>query len=1066
MTQALFLMAYAVSGLAGLVYEVSWTRMLTLEMGRGVAASSTVLAAFMGGLALGAAAAGRWAAGLTAYRALRAYAGLELAAAVLALAFPFELRALVPVFSAVYGDGTGSLAFGLVRLVASLALLLLPAMVLGATFPVAVRWFAADREDGSRLAGRLYAANTIGAAIGSVLAGFVLVPLVGVFGSLLLGAAASLLAMCVALMLASRVGVGGIVAPAARDTHEPIPQKPRSRRAKGMVAPARQTLLDNPPRIVLAASLLSITGAATFAAEVAWTRVLSLLVGPSTYAFAATAAVFISGLALGAMAGTILAARARRPVLAAGLMLGLAALASIWASRMGGTWLPQKAASDFAGAPAASVVLRSLVMGSVVLPMVAAIGAAFPICLRVAGGLRASPRSIGAVYAINTLAAVVGSLVAGFVLIPAVGLEWTLAMVSGLLALGAVLAASLDAGPRPGRGLVLGTAVASLALLLRGQSWDRELLASGSYKYASAIVPGLDLETALKSGTLVYYRDGAAATVSVKRLTGALSLAIDGKIDASTGGDMLTQKLLAHLPLLLHGAAREICIIGLGSGVTLASALTHPVQQADVLEISPEVVEASRLFAEGGRQPLDDRRTRLLVTDARTHLSLSDRTYDVIVSEPSNPWMAGVAALFTREFFEAARKHLAEAGVICQWVNTYDISSEDLKSVVATFITVFPHVTMWLAGDGDLMLIGANTPMEPRLEQLAGRWSDTAVAADLQSVAIASPFGVQSLFVGGDEAASRFAGGAGVQTDSRMALEFSAPRALHTAARRDNVNALRSLVSPAERPPSIARAWREATADDFAKRATMLRRAGAYETAFDAAREALNRSPDNGDALQILVDSSAPLGRQREAEALLASTVAAHPALTAPRVALSKLRAATGAFEPAIAVITDLLQQRPDDVAALEQLASIFADAGDAERLGRVVAALSGHEQRAGSAYYAAAHHFLRGELDPALSAAERALAIDPRFARAQNLVGAIQATRGDTAAARKAFEASLALDSQDPATYQNLALLELNSGTRAAAARLFAEALSLDPGSEAARQGLARARGDLGSPG
>ena len=174
MIQILFLLAYACSGLAGLVYEVSWTRLMTLEMGRGVAASSTVLAAFMGGLALGAALAGRWAGRLSASRALRVYAALELSVAVLAVALPFELRALTPVFAAAYRDGAGGVTFGLVRLVASLALLLLPAMALGATFPVAIRWFASQRQQGSRLAGRLYAANTVGAAIGSVLAGFIL----------------------------------------------------------------------------------------------------------------------------------------------------------------------------------------------------------------------------------------------------------------------------------------------------------------------------------------------------------------------------------------------------------------------------------------------------------------------------------------------------------------------------------------------------------------------------------------------------------------------------------------------------------------------------------------------------------------------------------------------------------------------------------------------------------------------------------------------------------------------------------------------------------------------------
>ena len=1053
----LFLGAYVCSGLAGLIYEVSWTRLLTLEMGRGIAASSTVLAAFMGGLALGAALAGRRASAMTPKQALQAYAGLELAVAVLAIALPFELRALSPLFASAYQNGSAGVAFGLVRFGVSLLLLLLPAMALGATFPLAVRWFASGAGQGSRRAGQLYAANTIGAAIGALLSGFVLVPAVGVMGTLLVGVGTSLIAMMVAVALSLRADETPIV---DREAHVPSVPEPRPRKSsqKGRPASVKVRPHDQPEaaRPALAAALLAITGAATLAAEVAWTRVFALLVGPSTYAFAATVAAFIGGLALGAAAGTGIG-RTRRPALAIALLLGAATIGSAWASTAAGTSLPHRVVADFASSPDISIVVHAITMSLTVLPMALAIGAAFPLALQLAGGADAPPRTIGSVYAINTLAAVAGSLVAGFFLIPWLGLERTLTVVSGLLAVGALLAAWFGAAGA-GRLAALVPVAIGLILMLTGGPWDRALLASGSYKYASAVAPGLDVETALKSGTLIYYRDGATSTVSVKRLTGSLSLAIDGKVDASTAGDMLTQKLLAHLPMLLHGSAREICIIGLGSGVTLASALAHPVEAVDVLEITPEVVEASRLFSEGSHAPIDDPRTHLVVADGRTHLALSRRQYDVIVSEPSNPWMAGVAALFTKEFFEAARLRLADHGVICQWVNTYDISSADLQSVVATFTGVFPHATLWLAGDGDLMLVGSPDAMEPKLEQLVRPWSRD-VQADLQTVAVTSPFGVLSMFIGSDAAAMEFGSGAAVQTDNRMALEFSAPRALHTAARRDNVVRLRALADPARRPPVVARAWMEAGGDDLAQRAVMLRRAGAYEPAYDAALDAINKAPDNTDALQVLVEASAATGRQADASSRLGAMVAARPDLVAPRVALSKLRAASGAFDEAIRIASGAVQEHPDDGAALEQLASIYADAGDVERLGPLVNALARFPGRAASRYYVAANHFLRGELDPAQRAAQEALSLDAGFARAQNLLGAIYATRGDAASARKAFQASLLLDPQDPATYQNLALLELNSGNAPAAAQLFTEALTLDPSSAPAREGLARAR-------
>jgi spermidine synthase len=408
------------------------------------------------------------------------------------------------------------------------------------------------------------------------------------------------------------------------------------------------------------------------------------------------------------------------------------------------------------------------------------------------------------VYAVNTIAAVAGSLIAGFVAIPLVGLQNTIRVATGLLIAAAIVAGVRAATSVTARVAGLAPAVAAVVFLMSTPPWERELFASGIYKYARNVPPDLDLETMLKAGTLLYYADGATATVSVKRLSGELALAIDGKVDASTSGDMITQKTLAHLPLLLHPDPHDVCIIGLGSGVTLASALVHPVAAVDVVEISPEVVDASRFFAAVNRNALDDRRTRLVVGDGRSHLTLASRTYDVIISEPSNPWMAGVAALFTREFFEAARSRLAPGGIICQWTHTYDISDADLRSVVATFRSVFPNGTMWLVGNGDLLLIGSADD-EPRLENISQAWQRPGVAADLEPVSLRDPFGVLSLFVGGRAEMTRYVGDAPLQRDNRMALEFTGPLSVNSAAAAENVATIRRLLDERERPPARSR---------------------------------------------------------------------------------------------------------------------------------------------------------------------------------------------------------------------------------------------------------------------
>ena len=209
----------------------------------------------------------------------------------------------------------------------------------------------------------------------------------------------------------------------------------------------------------------------------------------------------------------------------------------------------------------------------------------------------------------------------------------------------------------------------------------------------------------------------------MKRLTGTTTLAVDGKTDASNRGDMLTQKLVAHLPLLLHDNPREVGIIGLGSGVTLGAALAHPIARADVLEISREVVEASSFFREETGTPLPIREPRLIVGDGRSHVLLGQRKYDVIVSEPSNPWIAGVASLFTEEFFAAARDRLAPGGIMCQWANAYNISDADLRSITGHVSIGLSHGTAWLVGGDDVLMVGSATPLDDRLANIGRNWS-------------------------------------------------------------------------------------------------------------------------------------------------------------------------------------------------------------------------------------------------------------------------------------------------------------------------------------------------------
>ena len=1047
-----FLILFAVSGAAALIYEVVWTRLLTLYLGHGLAAASAVLAAFMGGLAAGAGAAGRMAGRLTPARAVRMYAGLEIAIAVLALLMPFALIAVRPLLAASYADGTGGGSFALLRLAISVALLCVPAACMGATFPIASRWMVRMASTAAQDAGALYAANTLGAAAGAILAGFWLIPALGLSGTTYVGMTLNVIAAAGAWWI-SNVGAAGLQSrPPADD-----PKGATAATKGGTKVPPLRTPQSSHPW--LAAVALGASGFASLTLQIVWTRLLVQILGPTTYAFSTVVSIFIIGIAGGAAIASRLVSRINAGVGLACTLLMSAALALAAASAVDWSLLTIAEIVSRPNYQFGDVLQREiLLVTALLLPMTLTFGAAFPFAVAMATEREASvTENIGLIYAINTIGAILGSLLSGFVLIPLLGLHGTIRLVA---AVGASVAVVILIRSARARGRMLGFALAGgvAVAIAMVPEWNRSLLSSGAYKYAPAM-RGLSLETALTAGELVSYREGSTGTVAVRRLTGTTSLAIDGKVDASNSGDMLTQRLLAHMPLLLHPNPKRAAILGLGSGVTLGSALTHPLDEATVIEISREVVDASKYFAAENHDALKDPRTRLIVGDGRTHLMLGREQYDVIVSEPSNPWMAGIASLFTREFFEGARDRLAPGGVLCQWAHTYDISGDDLRSIVATFLSVFPEGTMWLVGDADVLLLGSTEPLDTRIGGIAEAMKRPGVAADLETVGVRGPFALTSLFVAHGDRLKAWADSAPLQTDDRSRLEFSGPRSIFGASRDDNAEALRELAASSPKPPAVSAALAAATPDEWRDRGLMFLAADANRPAYTDLVRALGTNPDDPATLDAMVRAAANLNRVPDAQQVLIR-VAASPERTPAKLALSRVLASQGNFEEAVRIPFTVLQANPSNVPALEQLASVLSDIGDTSRLEPVVARLVKESpQSAWAHYYAASLFFLQNRQDMALRAARTAVAIDPNHAKAYNLIGACLASMGQQDAARTAFETSIKADPREPGTYTNLATLELQSGNRDLAARYFAEALTVDPLSQSAREGLAAAR-------
>jgi spermidine synthase len=1088
-SRRLLVVLYTASGAAALVYEVVWTRMLALQLGHTVAAASTVLAAFMGGLAAGAWIGGRVVTAKTAgdgvANPMRVYAALEIVIAASALVLPFALHATTPVLAWAYADGTAPVRFAAVRVIVSLALLGVPAMAMGATYPIAAAWLARAAGPASRsaqpdshakagamsAAGMLYAANTAGAAVGAIAAGFWLIPALGLRGSTWVGVALNVLAAGGALWLPRRAAATTMNAKTAEHAEKAKVRSQKSetkgtayKRKESFPRPLRSIVVTPTPRLATVA--VAISGFAALAYEVAWTRLLALVIGPTTYAFATMAAAFITGLAIGSAIGTPLSRRVARPAVWMAALLVVGGVASVAAAWFAANRLPLRVAAQVADP---NVVFSRVILGEaftvalLLLPTTVALGATFPLALAAASLPSNIAPAAARVYTANTLGAIAGALAAGFVLIPQLGVRTTFLVAALTAAIGGAACTALLIRGARSRVIAAAATVAAIVAIVSIPEWDRALLASGAYKYAPYIQPA-DLDTVLHAGTLEYYKEGATGTVSVRALPGARTLAIDGKVDASNSGDMLTQRMLGLLPVLIHGRARDIAVIGLGSGVTVGSALAPgTVEHADVIEISPEVVAASRLFDTESGTPLADPRVRLIVGDGRSHLLLTPRQYDVIVSEPSNPWMAGVASLFTREFFEAARARLHPGGLLCQWAHTYDISPADLQSIVRTFASVFPRGTMWLVGEGDLLLIGANGgDIDEKLAAIAEGCRKGTTAAMLATLGIreaAAPFTVLSLYAGGARELARYGGETPIQTDDRMALEYSAPRGIYGLAANDNTAAIRAL-APADPPPAIRAAFTAATDASWVSRGAMLLKAEAFGLAFEAFRKAAELNSPNADALAGLVDAAAGAHREAEARDWL-TALAAREANNAPvRVALARVLAAAGQLEAAADMATAALRIEPGDAAAGEQLASIFADAGDAERLTAIADQLAARfPNRPDPAYYRATALFMRGRTEDALAIVQPVAAAHPDHARAHNLLGAACATLDRRECAERAFEASIRANPHDDATYVNFGTFQLQHANVDAALRTFADALAVNPQSDAARNGLAQAR-------
>ena len=781
--------AFFVSGACGLIHEVVWTRLLRVVMGNTTFSITTVLCAFMGGLALGSYLAGR----LIDHRndPLRVFALLEGIIGIYCLLLPWLIGGVQPLYSFLYQHTQATFyVFSLIRFLFSGLILLVPATFMGATLPVLTRFFTTSPDRLGWSVGTLYAVNTFGAVLGASASGFLLIPALGVTRTIYLASLFNLLVAAAAYLLHKRTPTwepGGIAATAKEQQQKPVK---RGRRRRPADKAKTEDRIRYRRRVLLALLVgYGFSGFAALVYEIAWTRALSLLIGSTVYAFSAMLTAFVLGLAAGSAACARFADRLRDPLRAvAAIQVGIALSALVVVPVIGK--LPLFVTSLISGLLDSFWQLQLaeflLVLGVMLVPTTL-MGAAFPLVNRIYNqDSILVGRSVGEVYAANTLGTILGSFTGGFLLIPWLGIQKTIFVAVSINTLVGVSFLLICASLTPRKRWIPAVAAAAVAAgcIAAIPDWDPSLMSFGPYHEASRISKTTAqsrsalAELAAKSKVL-YHKEGLTTTVTVKEVVeGVRALYINGKPDASSLSDLPSQEMVAHIPLLMHPDPKNALVVGLASGISLGSAGRYPLEELDCLEISPAMIEACRYFDDFNYRILDDPRVNIVINDARNHLALTAKQYDVIISQPSNPYIAGVADLFTREFFELSRQRLSPDGVMCTWVQAYNIGLETFRSIVRTFQEVFPNMSLWRTGKADCLLVGSKKDLAVDYATLARRLRAEAVAVDLRRIEIGTVPEFLAQLVMGPEGVRRFAGDARIHTDDNALVEFAAPRAL------------------------------------------------------------------------------------------------------------------------------------------------------------------------------------------------------------------------------------------------------------------------------------------------
>ncbi|MEN6424305.1 MAG: fused MFS/spermidine synthase, partial [Phycisphaerales bacterium] len=768
------------SGCSALIYEIVWLQSLQLVIGSSAVSLGVLLGTFMGGMCLGSLLFPRFVS--ARWHPLRVYAVIELAIGVAGIILLVGLPHVNRLYATHIGHGLTSI---LMRGAVCALCLLVPTILMGATLPAVARRVEATPRGVSWL-GFFYGGNSAGAVLGCLLAGFYLLRVHDMVVATCVAAALNLAVASIALVVA------GFTA------YEPPTNRVSSRDASvtGEDGRARS------PGAHMAYVVIGLSGLCALGAEVVWTRILSLLLGGTVYTFSIILAVFLVGLGIGSSVGSMIARESRRPRLALGACQWFLTAAIAWAAYGLAESLPYWPVDpSLAKSPWLNFQIDLVRSAWVVLPGAILWGASFPLALAWATTWGRDPsRTVGQVYAADTVGAIIGSVAFSMVLIPRMGTQGSERVMIALTAVGAMLALLPWGGWKRKAGTENGQPVRPSHPLTFSLSLFAVLVAvpalAGLLIWRTPPIPptlvayGRCLPTRTQVADVLYVGEGRNSAIAVTELDGDVrSFHVCGKVEASTEpADMRLQRLLGHISALLHPKPKKVLVVGCGAGVTAGSFLLHPeVERIVLCEIEPLIPKVvSVYFARENYGVVDDPRVEIVYDDARHYILTTREKFDVITSDPIHPWVKGSAALYTREYFSLCKRRLNPGGLVTQWVPLYESREDVVKSEIATFFTAFPQGTIWsndIEGEGyDVVLLGRVGPLQidvQALQQRLDREDHQRVVESLEEVKFYSAMDLLATYAGRGPDLESWLADAQINTDRNLRLQYLAGMGLN-----------------------------------------------------------------------------------------------------------------------------------------------------------------------------------------------------------------------------------------------------------------------------------------------